>query len=154
VTFVRAGADLLRAYLDDVTEGDPCLSVKAVQDKLLDGTVVGWTRVDGDPRKQARRAKIFQMARLTHQVLACQIVATMLKDTGSSVLGIAEAVAHGAIDWCKNEGWFDFRVDQGLHALCKVCGSFSSCTEELASAKSARRAYATEATCSMGVSYS
>jgi hypothetical protein len=74
--------------------------------------------------------------------------------TGSGALGIAEAVAHGAIDWCKNEGWFDFRVDQGLHALCKVCGSFSSCTEELASAKSARRAYATEATCSMGVSYS
>ena len=40
--------------------------------------------------------------------------------TGSSVLGVAEAVAHGAIDWCKNEGWFGFRVDQGLHALCKV----------------------------------
>ena len=40
--------------------------------------------------------------------------------TGSGVLGVAEAVAHGAIDWCKNEGWFGFRVDQGLHALCKV----------------------------------
>ena len=40
--------------------------------------------------------------------------------TGSSALAIAEAVAHGAIDWHKNEGWFGFRVDQGLHALCKI----------------------------------
>jgi hypothetical protein len=40
--------------------------------------------------------------------------------TRSVALGLAETVAHGIIDWCKNEGWFGFRVDQGLHALCKI----------------------------------
>jgi hypothetical protein len=40
--------------------------------------------------------------------------------TGSVALGLAETVAHGIIDWCKNEGWFGIRVDQGLHALCKI----------------------------------
>lgn len=40
--------------------------------------------------------------------------------TGSVALGLAETIAHGIIDWCKNEGWFGIRVDQGLHVFCKI----------------------------------
>jgi Protein of unknown function (DUF3307) len=44
--------------------------------------------------------------------------------TGSTGLGLAEAALHGLIDGCKNEGWFGFRVDQGLHVLCKILWLF------------------------------
>jgi hypothetical protein len=40
--------------------------------------------------------------------------------TRSVALGLAETIAHGIIDWCKNEGWFGIRVDQGLHVFCKI----------------------------------
>jgi hypothetical protein len=41
--------------------------------------------------------------------------------TGSVLLGVAEAVAHSAIDYAKCEGWLSFDADQLLHLACKVC---------------------------------
>lgn len=58
--------------------------------------------------------------------------------TGSVTLGLAETVAHAAIDYAKSAGWFGspgltmnfydanfvsrraFHIDQALHVLCKV----------------------------------
>src|SRR5215469_2535773 len=39
--------------------------------------------------------------------------------TGSTVLGIAEAVAHFVIDYGKCEEWYDIHMDQALHVACK-----------------------------------
>jgi Protein of unknown function (DUF3307) len=39
--------------------------------------------------------------------------------TGSTVLGLAEAVAHFAIDYGKCEEWYDIHLDQALHVACK-----------------------------------
>ena len=44
--------------------------------------------------------------------------------TGNVFLGIAEAVAHGVIDYGKCEKWFSIHVDQFLHILCKVLWLF------------------------------
>lgn len=45
--------------------------------------------------------------------------------TGSTRLGVAEAVAHAAIDFGKSAGWYGtgktaFDIDQALHVACKV----------------------------------
>lgn len=40
--------------------------------------------------------------------------------TGSLLLGTAEAVCHGLIDWAKCRGVLSFNEDQALHLLCKV----------------------------------
>ena len=40
--------------------------------------------------------------------------------TGSVGLGMAEAVAHSAIDFGKCENWYGIHVDQALHVLCKL----------------------------------
>lgn len=40
--------------------------------------------------------------------------------TGSVGLGIAETVAHWAIDFAKCEKWFGIHMDQGLHIACKL----------------------------------
>jgi hypothetical protein len=40
--------------------------------------------------------------------------------TGSVWLGLAETLAHIAIDRAKCEGWISFSVDQALHIGCKV----------------------------------
>ena len=40
--------------------------------------------------------------------------------TQSVSLGVAEAVAHGVIDFGKCEGWYGFHTDQALHVVCKV----------------------------------
>jgi hypothetical protein len=40
--------------------------------------------------------------------------------TGSLVLGLAETVAHGAIDFARCEGRLGFGADQILHVACKV----------------------------------
>ncbi len=40
--------------------------------------------------------------------------------TGSQALGIAETIAHAAVDFGKNEGWFGFHFDQALHVFCKA----------------------------------
>jgi hypothetical protein len=40
--------------------------------------------------------------------------------TGSVGLGLAEAVAHAAIDNLKCAGRISYSVDQGLHVVCKL----------------------------------
>lgn len=40
--------------------------------------------------------------------------------TGSVWLGIAEWLAHTAIDEAKVRGWTNFATDQALHVACKV----------------------------------
>jgi hypothetical protein len=40
--------------------------------------------------------------------------------TGSVWLGVAETIAHAAIDYGKSEGAYGFNYDQYLHFLCKV----------------------------------
>lgn len=40
--------------------------------------------------------------------------------TGSLALGLAEWIAHTAIDEAKCRGWTTFAVDQMLHVFCKV----------------------------------
>lgn len=40
--------------------------------------------------------------------------------TGSAVLGFAEFLLHGAIDFAKGRQAFSFVVDQVLHLLCKA----------------------------------
>lgn len=40
--------------------------------------------------------------------------------TGSVGLGVAEFIAHFAIDMAKCEGWTSRAVDQALHVACKV----------------------------------
>lgn len=39
--------------------------------------------------------------------------------TGSVWLGLAEAVAHGLIDFGKCENWYGIHVDQAAHIACK-----------------------------------
>ena len=39
--------------------------------------------------------------------------------TGSTVLGLAEAIAHFVIDYGKCEDWYDIHLDQVLHVACK-----------------------------------
>lgn len=36
------------------------------------------------------------------------------------ILGIAEAVLHGVIDYGKCRQWYDIHVDQGYHVACKL----------------------------------
>lgn len=40
--------------------------------------------------------------------------------TGMPILGVAEALAHAAIDDAKCAGRIGFNADQALHVLCKV----------------------------------
>ncbi len=40
--------------------------------------------------------------------------------TGSPLLGMAETIAHAAIDWAKCDGRIGYHTDQALHLLCKV----------------------------------
>lgn len=40
--------------------------------------------------------------------------------TGVPLLGLAEATAHGLIDWGKCLGRYSLSTDQGLHLLCKL----------------------------------
>jgi len=40
--------------------------------------------------------------------------------TMSIPLGIAEAIAHGTIDFGKCENWYGIHLDQFLHFLCKL----------------------------------
>jgi hypothetical protein len=40
--------------------------------------------------------------------------------TGSVALGLLEFLAHWAIDAGKGEGWYGIKLDQALHATCKV----------------------------------
>ena len=40
--------------------------------------------------------------------------------TGSALLGVAEAVAHGVTDWMKCEGRFSLNTDQAIHIACKI----------------------------------
>jgi hypothetical protein len=40
--------------------------------------------------------------------------------TGVPLLGLAEAAAHGLIDWGKCLGRYSLPIDQGLHLLCKL----------------------------------
>jgi hypothetical protein len=40
--------------------------------------------------------------------------------TGSVALGVAEAAAHGVIDFGKCSGWYGFNTDQVLHIFCKL----------------------------------
>lgn len=40
--------------------------------------------------------------------------------TQSVGVGMAEALAHWAIDFGKCEGWYGFHVDQALHIVCKA----------------------------------
>lgn len=40
--------------------------------------------------------------------------------TGSIYLGLLETLLHAGIDYQKNEGTYDFNVDQLLHLLCNV----------------------------------
>ncbi|TKW60548.1 MAG: DUF3307 domain-containing protein [Blastochloris viridis] len=40
--------------------------------------------------------------------------------TGNFALALTEFVAHTAIDYGKNEGYYNFHVDQLLHILCKL----------------------------------
>ena len=40
--------------------------------------------------------------------------------TGSTILGVAETVAHWMIDFGKCEGWYDLHADQFLHLICKL----------------------------------
>lgn len=41
--------------------------------------------------------------------------------TGSVVVGIAEVIAHFAIDYAKGKGWLTFNQDQACHIVCKLC---------------------------------
>jgi len=41
--------------------------------------------------------------------------------TGNLVLGLAEFWFHCVIDYGKCDGHFDFKVDQALHIICKIC---------------------------------
>ena len=43
--------------------------------------------------------------------------------TGSVSLGVAESVAHWAIDFGKCESWYGVHADQALHVACKVVWS-------------------------------
>lgn len=40
--------------------------------------------------------------------------------TGSLGLGIAETIAHAAIDFGKCEKWYNIHQDQVLHVVCKI----------------------------------
>jgi len=40
--------------------------------------------------------------------------------TGSLFLGLAETLAHSAIDYGKCDGAYGFNIDQLLHVVCKV----------------------------------
>ncbi|RVT96211.1 DUF3307 domain-containing protein [Rhodovarius crocodyli] len=40
--------------------------------------------------------------------------------TGSSILGLGEAVAHAWTDYAKCRGWLSFNQDQACHVACKV----------------------------------
>jgi hypothetical protein len=40
--------------------------------------------------------------------------------TGSTLLGMAETLAHALIDFGKCEGWFGINTDQLLHLGCKA----------------------------------
>ena len=44
--------------------------------------------------------------------------------TGSILLGVLEFVTHWCIDFCKNEDWFGFHTDQGLHIASKFVWLF------------------------------
>lgn len=44
--------------------------------------------------------------------------------TGSLAAGVAETIAHAAIDYMKCEGAFGWNTDQALHILCKACWLF------------------------------
>lgn len=46
--------------------------------------------------------------------------------TGSLVLGVLEAAAHLAIDYCKNDGDYGFVTDQVLHVACKVIWAWAA----------------------------
>ena len=40
--------------------------------------------------------------------------------TGSWILGLAESILHGVIDFGKCDGRYNIHVDQGLHLMCKI----------------------------------
>src|SRR6185503_4884839 len=60
-------------------ESYPGLPVELSHLHLLDRGVVGWARVDLDPRQQHRKLEVFEVRRLTHHVLPRQIIPTLLE---------------------------------------------------------------------------
>lgn len=59
----------------------------------------------------------WEIALAAHALIHAGAVAFL---TGSILLGLAEFVAHTAIDWIKSELITDFAMDQMLHVACKV----------------------------------
>lgn len=54
---------------------------------------------------------------LAHALIHAGMVALV---TGSAWLGLAELVAHTAIDYAKCDGRIGFNADQALHLACKL----------------------------------
>lgn len=60
---------------------------------------------------------VWPMVLASHALIHGGAVALL---TGSALLGVAETLAHAAIDYAKCEQKIDFKTDQALHLTCKL----------------------------------
>jgi hypothetical protein len=56
-----------------------------MQDKLLDGPVVSWARIERDSWLQTRLMKTRHMCCLIHHILAREIVAAQIQNMGEGI---------------------------------------------------------------------
>jgi hypothetical protein len=75
-----------------------------------------------DPILSAPANQYFRDCALTGHVasMAESTRLTPMQSWQRRSIRVAGLIASGIIDWCKNEGWFGIRVDQGLHVFCKI----------------------------------
>jgi hypothetical protein len=93
------------------------LGLHALADYPLQGAYLSSLKYPGSPDAKWLGRGAWKQGLVAHSQIHGLFVGIA---TGSLWLGLAETVAHGAIDYAKSRRWINSVQDQGLHYLCKA----------------------------------